>query len=106
MLVPVTATNAVPGDLGGDGVVDQSELNTVLSNYWLHSPWLQMTNTSGLGTTNIQFALTNATGWNFSVEISTNLMDWDFLGPAFPFYQFLDPAATNEPQRYYRLRWP
>ena len=65
-----------------------------------------MTNATDLGTTNIQFALTNATAWNFSVEVSTNLMNWDFLGPAFPFYQFFDPAATNEPQRYYRLRWP
>jgi hypothetical protein len=104
--VPATAPALIPGDLNGDGKVDQSELNIVLSNYWPHSPWIEMTNVAGLGTTNVQFALTNATGWNFSVEVSTNLMNWDFLGPAFPFYQFDDPAATNEPQRYYRLRWP
>lgn len=104
--VPATAAGLTPGDLNGDGKVGQDELNMVLSNYWPHSPWLEMTNTAGLGTTNIQFALTNTTGWNFSVEVSTNLLNWDFLGPAFPFYQFSDPAATNEPQRYYRLRWP
>jgi len=104
--VPVATPALTAGDLNGDGIVDQTELNIVLSNYWPRSPWIEMTNTAGLGTTNVQFALTNATGWNFSVEVSTNLMNWDFLGPAFPFYQFNDPAATNEPQRYYRLRWP
>lgn len=46
------------------------------------------------------------TGWDFSVEFSTNLMNWQFLGPAYPTYEFLDPAATNSPQRYYRLRYP
>jgi len=36
----------------------------------------------------------------------TNLVDWDYLGPARPFYQFFDTNASALPQRYYRLRWP
>ena len=44
----------------GDGLVDQSELDAVLANYWPTSPWLQITNLAGLGATNITFALTNS----------------------------------------------
>ena len=53
-----------------------------------------------------QFALTNASAWLFSVEVTTNFIIWDPLGPAYPVYQFHDPASTNSPMRYYRLRWP
>jgi len=65
-----------------------------------------MTNPAKLNEGFFQFALTNATVWNFSVEVTTNLVDWDFLGPAFPVYQFFDAESTNPPPRYYRLRWP
>ena len=56
-----------------------------------------------------QFAMTNASAWNFSVLFNTNLnsTNWGYLGVAYPVYQFADPAATNgAPQRYYRLHWP
>lgn len=102
----VTPALLPPGDSNADGIVDSAELDAVLANYWPHSPWLYMTNTSGLGGSNVQFGLTNASGWNFSVLMSTNLSDWELLGPAFPMYQFTDPDATNTPLRYYRLRWP
>ena len=124
VVVSVTATNLVDGDLNGDGVVDQdefaavlanlngngsvnqSDLNLVLSNYWPNSPWLYMTNVAGLGGTNVTFALTNNPAGAFSVEYSTNLVDWYFLGPAIPRYLFTDTNAPAEPQRFYRLRWP
>jgi hypothetical protein len=86
--------------------VDQRELDAVLANYWPDSPWLYMTNVASLGGGTFQFALTNANNWDFSVLVSTNFVDWELLGPAFPVYQFLDTAATNAPQRFYRLRWP
>jgi hypothetical protein len=95
-----------PGETNGDGVVDQNELNAVLANYWPSSPWLSLTNMAGLGTAKVQFALTNANNWDFSVLVSTNLIDWQYLGVATPLYQFIDPQATNQPTRYYRLRWP
>jgi hypothetical protein len=110
------------GDLNGDGVVDQRDLatlmtnftggvgqatlNLVLSNYWVNSPWLAITNPAGLGHTNVTFALTNASAWNFSVLMSTNLTNWQYLGPATPLYQFQDTNAPASPQGYYRLRWP
>lgn len=65
-----------------------------------------MTNPVGLGTTRVIFALSNSTAGTFSVEGSTNLLDWQHLGAASPFYEFSDPTATNTAQRYYRLRWP
>jgi hypothetical protein len=106
VLTPVTSTEIVSGDLNGNGTVENSELQQVLANYWADNPWLQMTNPAKLGDGFFQFALTNEAVWNFSVDVTTNLTDWDFLGPAFPVYQFFDPASTNDPQRYYRLRWP
>jgi hypothetical protein len=112
-----------PGDLNGDGVVDQLDLNLflanynngivdqatlnmILSNYWPHSPWLYMTNTAGIGGTNVTFALENSTAGAYSVLMSTNLADWEYLGRATPRYEFLDTNAPASPQRYYRLRWP
>ncbi|PWU15579.1 MAG: hypothetical protein C5B50_15205 [Verrucomicrobia bacterium] len=101
-----TSPYLVPGDLNGDGIVDQNELNIVLTNYWPYSPWLLMTNTFGLSTTNILFSLTNANNFDLSVQVTTNFLHWDYLGVAHQRYQFFDPFATNAPARYYRLRWP
>ncbi len=94
------------GDVNGDGMVDQSELDAVLASYWPTSPWLYLTNTAGLGGTNVTFALTNSTEGAFSVWVSTNLMAWDYLGPATPRYEFTDTNAPAMPQRFYRLSWP
>lgn len=106
--VSCAGTNViVPGDTNGDGIVDQAELNVVLANYWAHSPWVYMTNAARLCDGRFQFELTNASAWNFTVLVTTNLMDWTNLpGPAYPVYQFRDPEGTNAPQRFYRLRWP
>ncbi len=65
-----------------------------------------MTNPAGLGGTNVTFALTNSVAGAFSVEYSTNLVDWHDVGPAIPRYEFTDTNAPALPQRYYRLRWP
>jgi hypothetical protein len=94
------------GDANGDGVIDQSELDAVLAEYWPTSPWLYMTNTAGLGETHVTFALTNSTAGAYSVLRSTNLANWEYLGPATPRYEFTDTNAALLPQRYYRLRWP
>jgi hypothetical protein len=96
----------VPGDQNGDGIVDENELNAVLASYWPDSPWLYMTNVAGLGGTNVTFALNDSLAGSFSVEVTTNLMDWQFLGSATPRYEFTDTNAPAQPQRYYRLRWP
>ena len=34
------AAAVVSGDLNGDGIVSQTELNSVLTNYWENSPWV------------------------------------------------------------------
>lgn len=97
---------SVLANLNGNGIVSQAELDLVLSNYFPNSPFLYMTNVAGLGGTNVTFALTNSLAGAYSVEFSTNLVDWYFLGPAIPRYLFTDTNATALPQRYYRLRWP
>jgi len=56
----------------------------------------------------------NTPGASFTVLASTNLLlpiiNWTVLGPAnevsYGQYQFIDPQATNFPQRFYRLRSP
>jgi hypothetical protein len=98
--------SGVPGDLNGDGVVSQSELDAVYANYLPTSPWLQMTNLAGLGSSNVSFALNNSVSGAYSVEFTTNLVDWLLLGPATPRYQFTDTNAPAGPMRYYRLRFP
>lgn len=85
----------VPGDVDGNGIVDQDELNAVLMNYFPHSPFLQMTNVAGLGSSNVTFALSNSTVGAFSVDYSTNLANWFFLGPAIPRYLFTDTSTLR-----------
>jgi hypothetical protein len=97
------------GDLSGDNLINQAELDIVLANYWTNSPWIFMTNAAQSCGGNFQFTLTNASAWDFSVLVSTNLggTNWNYLTVAHPIYQFADAAATNgAPQRFYRLRWP
>ena len=105
MLSPLGGS-PLPGDTDGNGIVSQSELDAVLANYFPNSPFLQMTNVAGLGGTNVTFTLSNSTAGAFSVEVTTNLVNWNFLGPATPRYLFTDTNAPVNPQRYYRLRWP
>lgn len=97
---------SVAGDVNGDGVVSQSELDAVYGNYVTNSPWLRMTNVAGLGGTNVTFALAGSPLGAYTVEYSTNLADWLPLGPATPRYGFGDTNAPALPQRHYRLRYP
>jgi hypothetical protein len=96
---------AVLANLNGNGIVNQSELDLVLSHYFPNSPFLLLTNVVGLGGTNVTFGLSNSTAGAFSVQYSTDLVNWQFLGPATPQYLFTDTNAAG-PQRFYRLRWP
>jgi hypothetical protein len=96
----------VPGDLNSDGIVSRSELETVYANYLRTSPWLLMTNVAGLGGTNVVFGISNSPDSALNVEYSTNLMQWQLLGPALPLYQFIDTNAPGGPMRFYRLRAP
>ena len=102
----VAASNLIVGDYNGNGTIDESELNLVLSNHFPNSAFLQITNVAGLGGTSVTFALTNSLAGAFSVEVTTNLLDWFFLGPATPRYEFTGTNAPTVPLRYYRLRWP
>jgi len=61
-----------------------------------------------------EFDFTNPTALNFDVLVSTNvglpLMNWTDLGPATSLggslYEFTDPGAIGQPQRFYLLRSP
>jgi hypothetical protein len=96
----------IAGDLTGQGYVSQADLNAVYSNYLNTSPWLAMTNVTGLGRSNVTFSLSNSIVGGYSVQYSTNLVDWYYLGPATPQYIFTDTNAPASPERYYRLSYP
>jgi hypothetical protein len=98
--------SGIPGDLNGDGIVSQSELDAVYASYVTNSPWLYMTNVAGLGGTNVTFSLSNSVLGAYTVEYTTNLTDWQPLGPATPRYLFEDTNAPAIPLRFYRLRYP
>jgi hypothetical protein len=104
-VVQAQATNQPPGDVNGDGIVNQSELDAVLANFWSSNPRPQMQNVAGLGGANVSFVLTNFAVSMFSSETSTNLTNWQFLGPITVRYGFTDTNPPG-PQRFYRLRWP
>jgi len=61
---------------------------------------------TGLGGTNVSFTLDNSISTIYTVEYSTNLVDWIPLGPAVPNYSFTDTNAPALPLRYYRLSYP
>jgi hypothetical protein len=95
-----------PGDQNGDGLVSQSELDAAYATYVTNSPWLYMTNVAGLGGTNVTFALSNSVLGSYTVQYSTDLVNWQSLGPALPRYLFTDTNTPAVPQRYYRLQFP
>lgn len=106
-LVNALNTAVVPGDANSDGVVSSTELNTVYGKY-LTSPGsgLQMTDVTGMGSAKVSFALSNAMPANFSVQYSSNLVNWLPLGPAAIRFGFTDTNAPGKPARYYRLTYP
>ena len=67
-----------------------------------------------LGNGTAQLAFTNTPGASFTVlaatSVSTPLSNWMVLGAPDEIapgqFQFTDPQATNNPQRFYRLRSP
>jgi hypothetical protein len=98
--------SGIPGDINGDGIVSQSEFEAVYGYYVTNSPWLYLTNVAGLGGTNITFALSNSMVGSYTVQYSTNLVNWLPLGLATPRFLFTDTNAPANPQRYYRLVYP
>jgi sugar lactone lactonase YvrE len=93
-------TNRLPID-GSVGVVAAVEPAPILNPQMLPSG-------------SFQFGFTNLSGLVFNILTTTNLAlpvdSWTVLGPATELtpgqYRFTDSAATNQTQRFYRLRWP
>src|SRR5690348_18462811 len=56
---------------------------------------LYLTNVAGLGGTNVTFAVSNSLSGAYSVEASTNLADWQFLGSATPRRLFTTPTRPR-----------
>ena len=98
-------SGVVPGDLNGDGIIDQTELDGILSNYWPNAV-LYMTNFIAYGEGRFSVQLPNPGAWSFTVQATTNFMSWTNVAPADPAHEFTDPVSTNDVYRFYRLRWP
>lgn len=79
-----------------------AELNQAFTNYWNANTNVTMTNPVALCNGFFQFSLSNISGLNLKVQVSTDLTTWTVLTNAAPVYQFQDPGATG-PWRYYRL---
>lgn len=94
------------GDVDGDGAVGPDELAAVYANYWQSNPSV-ISNSFGLGETNVLLEIENALGWDLSVQASDDLLTWSNLPiRAVPVFRFDDPDATNHPSRTYRLLAP
>jgi hypothetical protein len=77
------------------------------------TPALSSPDLSGLTVTfagAFQFAFSSTPVASFTVLVSTNLTNWTVLGPATEGpsgqYQFSDPQAADDAQRFYRVRSP
>jgi hypothetical protein len=99
------AGSALAGDLDGNGIVTEGELGQVAANYWSNVP-PEFASVPAPAGTDFQFTLTNLASLNLLAQVSTNLSDWQALGPAALRYQINDPDATNHNQRFYRLVLP
>lgn len=122
--VAIALPPTVPGDTNGDGIITQDELaavlshldphgavnqanfNAMLSNYFAASPYLLIANTRGLGQSNVTFAISNFLTGAFTMQVSTNLVDWQNLGPVSPSFFFTDTNAPAGSPRFYRLKLP
>ena len=94
------------GDFNGNGIVEQSELDSVYSGYWQDNPTV-ITNAQGMGKPEVKLAVDNMIGWDLTAQYSDDLMTWSNLSVrAVPVFQFADPDATNHPTRTYRLLAP
>jgi Protein of unknown function (DUF2961) len=81
-------------------------INLPLAPQLTNGSW--MTNTNGGGSFMLNFGgSSNAT---YSVWSSTNLLQWEYLGTPVEGspgqYEFFDPAASNQPERFYRIGAP
>ena len=120
-MAPVSATNPVPGDVNGDGVVDGSEVITVLSHLatngtigpvslnlalqnYLGAYPIAFSNVDGMGGSNVVFNVPGFPNANLSVQSSTDLVNWQTLGPVY--YRFTDTNAASNVQRFYRMSYP
>ena len=63
-----------------------------------------------LGDGRFRLQFTGLADANYTVIVSTNLIDWADLGPAVETspgqFDFTDTAAPNHPTRFYQLRSP
>ena len=103
---PIVGTG-LPGDLNGDGVVQKGEVEAAMFSYLLSAgSTLTMTNLIGLGQGRVVFTVPELPGVTLRTLVSTNLEDWENLGPAVPSYEFTDTNAPAGPKRFYRVSWP
>jgi len=92
-----------------DALVD-SPLATITFNVILPPP-PQLEGTASSWTNGVfQLVFSGATNAGYSVWASTNLVDWNLLGPAQMIrpgtFRFVDITTTNWPQRFYRAGAP
>lgn len=94
----------VPGDLNGDGAVDETDLKALTSTVLSNQP-PAFSEFHLLSTNEFEFSIVQIQSLGFSVRVSTNMVDWELL-PVTARFSFTDTNAFLLPQRYYRLRWP
>ena len=58
----------------------------------------------------VELKMTGFPGDTYTLQSSTNLVDWEFVTTVAPFadgtFSFLDTTAPAQPYRFYRLTWP
>lgn len=108
---PLVVGLPAPGDMDGNGVVTRDELNAVLANYWATSP-SDVASIAIIPQTSFTFSVGSTPGTSYRVQFATEsdivcspdnqtIVNWRDLG-----LRFIDPNASAEKQRIYRLVAP
>lgn len=102
-------TNAQFADAGDYSVLVTNIAGSVLSSpasLIIHIPAPPTFSSVAVSSNQIEITLSGETGGNYSIQSSTNLIDWEDVRNVIltnGAFQFTDPITDEQPQRFYRV---
>jgi hypothetical protein len=102
----LTLTNVTFGQAGTYNVVVTNSVGPVTSSnavLTVYATAAANLSSAGYATNQFHFSIAGVPGYNYSIQASTNLIDWVQLQTITPPFNFFDTNATIYPMRFYRV---